>query len=99
MTRATPRRRSRLGPTLLTGVLGILGALLMLFALSRPSVGRFLAAGLLLGAAAVVRYNERHRDDPGRYGRAAQVRSLVWSVVIVVVFVGVSLLLSALLSD
>jgi uncharacterized membrane protein YidH (DUF202 family) len=93
------RRRSRLGAQLLTAVLGILGAVLLLFALSRPSVGRFLAAGVVLGAAAVVRYNALHRDDPGRYGRAAQIRSLVWSVVIVVVFVGASLLLSELISD
>ena len=63
---------------------------MLLFALGRPSVGRFLAAGMLIGAAAVVRYNSLRRDDPGRYGRAAQIRSLVWSVVIVVVFVGAS---------
>jgi heme A synthase len=89
-------RRSRLGATLLTAVLGMLGVLVLLLAFSRPSVGRFLAAGLLLGAAAVVRHNALHRDDPGRYGRAAQVRSLVWSVAIVVVFVGVSIALSQL---
>jgi hypothetical protein len=93
------RRRSRLGALLLTAVLGVLGALVLLLALGRPSVGRFLAAGLLLGAAAVVRYNSLHRDDPGRYGRSAQVRSLIWSVAIVVVFVGVSFLLSALIND
>ena len=94
----SPRRRSRLGAQLLTTVLGVLGALVLLFALGRPSVGRFLAAGMLIGAAAVVRYNSR-RDDPGRYGRAAQIRSLVWSVVIAVVFVGASLLLSQLLGS
>jgi len=93
------RRRSRLGAVLLTAVLGLLGAAVLLLALGRPSVGRFLAAGLLLGAAAVVRYQARHRDDPGRNDRAAQIRSTVWSVVIVVVFVGVSLLLSELISD
>jgi hypothetical protein len=54
---------------------------------------------MLLGAAAVVRYNSLHRDDPGRYGRAAQIRSLVWSVVIAVAFVGASLLLSQLLGS
>jgi uncharacterized membrane protein YidH (DUF202 family) len=91
------RRRSRLGAVLLTAVLGVLGAAVLLLALSRPSIGRFLAAGMLLGAAAVVRYNALHRDDAGRYGRAAQIRSLVWSVVIVVVFVGASLLLSQVL--
>ncbi len=94
----TPRRRLHLGPLLLTGVLGVLGAVVLLLALGRPSVGKFLAAGLLLGSAAVVRYNDLHRDDPGRYGRSAQVRSLVWSVLIAVVFVGASLLLSQLLS-
>jgi len=75
------------------------GVLVLLFALGRPSVGRFLAAGMLIGAAAVVRYNSLRRDDPGRYGRAAQIRSLVWSVVIAVVFVGASLLLSQLLGS
>jgi hypothetical protein len=88
------RRRSRLGAQLLTAVLGVLGALVLLLALGRPSVGRFLAAGLLLGAAAFVRYHSLTRDDPARYGRAAQIRSLVWSVAIVVVFVGASILLS-----
>jgi hypothetical protein len=79
--------------------LGVLGGLLVLFALTRPSVGRFLTAGLVLGAAAVVRYHDLHRDDPDRYGRAAQVRSLYWSVAIVVVFVAASFLLNALLSN
>jgi len=54
---------------------------------------------MLIGAAAVVRYNSLRRDDPSRYGRAAQIRSLVWSVVIAVVFVGASLLLSQLLGS
>jgi drug/metabolite transporter (DMT)-like permease len=93
------RRRWGCGPRLLTAILGVLGTLLLLLALGRPSVGRFLAAGAVLGAAAVVRYNAVHRDDPGRYGRAAQIRSIVWSVVIAVVFVGASLLLSELLGD
>jgi hypothetical protein len=93
------RRRSRLGARLLILVLAAFGVLLLLFAFSRPSVGRFLAAGLVLGDAAVVRYNAVHRDDPGRYGRSAQIRSLVWSVAIVVVFVGVSVLLSQALGD
>ena len=95
----TARRRTRLGPLVLTAVLGVLGALVLLFALGRPSVGRFLAAGLLLGAAAVVRYQDLHRDDPDRNGRSAQLRSLYWSVVIAVAFVGASFLISALLSD
>ncbi len=95
---STPRR-TRLGTRLLILVLATLGVLLVLFAASRPSIGRFLAAGLILGSAAVVRYNATTRDDPRRYGRAAQVRSLVWSVLIVVVFVGVSWLLSELITD
>ncbi len=95
----SPRRRSRLGARLLTAILGVLGALVLLLAFSRPSVGRFLAAGMLIGAAAVVRDNSLRRDDPSRYGRAAQIRSLVWSVVIAVVFVGASLLLSQLLGS
>ena len=95
----SPRRRSRLRAQLLTVVLGVLGSLVLLFAFGRPSVGRFMAAGLLIGAAAVVRYNSLHRDDPERYGRAAQLRSLFWSVAIVIVFVGASLLLSAVLTD
>jgi hypothetical protein len=80
-------------------VLAALGVLLLLLALSRPSAGRFLAGGLVLGAAAVVRYNATRADDPARYGRAAQFRSVVWSVVIAVVFVGVSLLLNELFAD
>jgi hypothetical protein len=94
----TAHRRSRIRPLVVTSVLGVLGALMLLFALGRPSVGRFLAAGLLLGAAAVVRHHEVHRDDPERNGRAAQLHSLYWSVVIAVVFVGASFLISALLS-
>jgi hypothetical protein len=95
----TPRRRLHIGPLLLTGVLGLVGSVVLLFALGRPSAGRFLAAGLLLGAAAVVRYHDLHRDDPRRHDRTAQVRSLVWSVLIAVVFVGASLLLNELLTD
>jgi hypothetical protein len=89
----------RLGARLLILLLAALGVLLLLFALSRPSIGRFLAAGLVLGGAAVMRHNARTRDDPARYTRAAQIRSLVWSVAIIVVFVGVSFLLSELISD
>ena len=95
----TPRRRPRLGATLLTAVLGVLGALTLILAFGRPSAGRFLAAGLLLGAAAVVRYRSLHADDPARYGRAAQIRSLVWTVVVIVVFVGASLLLGQLIDN
>jgi hypothetical protein len=77
----------------------VLGALVLLFVLARPSAGRLLAAALLLGAAAAVRYHDLHRDDPDRYGRAAQLRSLYWSVAIVVVFVSASFLVNALLTD
>lgn len=90
-------RRTRLGTRLLVLALAGLGGLLMLFALSRPSVSRFLAGGLLLAAAVVVRYNATRAADPARYSRAAQVRSLVWSVLIAVVFVALSLLLNELL--
>jgi uncharacterized membrane protein YidH (DUF202 family) len=83
----------------LTAALGVLGVVVLLFALTRPSAGRFLAAGLILGAAGVVRYHDLHRDDPDRYGRAAQLRSLYWSVAIVVVFVSASFLVNAVLTD
>jgi multisubunit Na+/H+ antiporter MnhB subunit len=92
-------RRTRLGTRLLILVLAVLGVLLVLFALGRPSAGRFLAGGLLLAAAVVVRYNATRAADPARYSRAAQVRSLVWSVLIAVVFIGVSLLVNELLTD
>jgi uncharacterized membrane protein YidH (DUF202 family) len=79
---------------LVTAALGLLGALVLMYAVARPSITRFLAGSLLLAAAAVVRYQDLHRDDPDRFGHTAQVRSLVWSVVIVVVVVGVSVLLT-----
>jgi hypothetical protein len=47
----------------------------------------------------VVRYRSLHADDPARYGRAAQIRSLVWTVVVIVVFVGASLLLGQLIDN
>jgi hypothetical protein len=89
----------RLGTRLLILTLAGLGVLLALLALSRPSTGRFLAAAVLLAAAVVVRYNATRPDDPSRYGRSAQVRSIVWSVVIAVVFIGVSLVINELLTD
>ena len=95
----TPRRRSTLGTRLAILCLGALGVLLLVLALTRPSAGRFLSAGLVLGAAAVVRHRMTHAGDPAAYTRADQVRSVVWSVVIAVVFVGASLLLSQLLDD
>jgi hypothetical protein len=92
-------RRVRLGTRLLILALSAFGAMLVLLAFSKPSTGRFLAAGLLLAAAVVVRYNATRPDDPARYGRAAQVRSIVWSVVIAVVFIGASLVVNELLTD
>ena len=89
----------RLGTRLLILGLAGLGVLLALLAVSRPSTGRFLAAAVLLSAAVVVRYNATRSDDPSRYGRSAQVRSLVWSVVIAVVFIGVSLVINELLTN
>ena len=91
-------RRPRLGARLLILALAALGVLLTLFALSRPSAGRFLAGAALLAAAVVVRYNATRPDDPSRDTRAAQVRSLVWSVVIAAVFIGVSLAVNELLT-
>ena len=85
---------SHLKASLLAGGLAVLGTLVLLFAAARPSVGRVIAGGLLLGAAAVVRYQDQRKDDPTRYGRSAQVRSIVWSVVIVVAVVGVSVALT-----
>jgi hypothetical protein len=85
---------SHLKASLLAGGLAVLGTLALLFAAARPSVGRVIAGGLLLGAAAVVRYQDQRKDDPTRYGRSAQVRSIVWSVVIVVAVVGVSVALT-----
>jgi len=95
----TPARRLRIGARLLILLLAGLGVVLVLFAFSRPSIGRFMAAGLVLGGAAVVRHNALTRDDPARYTRAAQVRSLAWSVGIIVVFVGVSFVLSEMIGD
>ncbi len=92
-------RRTRLGTRLAILALATLGVLLLLLAFSRPSAGRFLAAAVLLAAAVVVRYNALRPVDPSRYGRAAQIRSMVWSVVIAVVFIGASLVVNELLTD
>ena len=92
-------RRPRLGTRLLILALAVLGLLLTLYAFSRPSTGRFLAGAVLLAAAVVVRYNATRPDDPGRDTPAAQVRSVVWSVVIAAVFIGVSVLVNELLTD
>ena len=66
----------RLGARLLILVLAALGVLLLLFAFSRPSVGRFLAAGSS-SAAAVVRYNACTATTPA--ATAAPPRSARWS--------------------
>ena len=87
-------RMSHLKASAFAGGLAVLGTLVLLLAAARFSVGRLIAGGLLLGAAAFVRYRDQRREDPARYSRAAQVRSIVWSVVIVVVVIGVSLALS-----
>ena len=92
--RPVGRRVAHARAVLLAAGLGLLGSLVVVYAVARPSISRFLAGALLLGAAAVVRHQDAHRDDPGRFGRAAQIRSLLWSLVIVVVVVGVSLLLA-----
>ena len=92
-------RRTKLGTRLLILACATFGVLLLLLAFSKPSVGRFLAAGLLLAAAVTVRYNATKAADPARDSRAAQVRSIVWSVVIVVVFVGASWLLNEAITN
>jgi hypothetical protein len=92
-------RRARLGTRLLILTLAALGVVLLMLAVSRPSAGRFLAAAALLAGAVVVRYNATRPADPARYGRSAQIRSLVWSVVIAAVFIGVSLAVNELLTD
>jgi hypothetical protein len=90
---------SHLKASVLAGGLAVLGTLVLLLAATRFSVGRLIAGGLLLGAAALVRYQDQRREDPARDSRAAQVRSIVWSVVIVVVVVGVSVALTQPWSD
>jgi hypothetical protein len=46
-----------------------------------------------------VRFRALRTDDPAKYGRDAQMRSLYWSIVIAVVFVGASLLINRLLQN
>lgn len=93
------RRVSRVRAFMLTSFLGFLGAMVLLFAAVKPSIGRFVAGGVLLGAAAVVRNAARRRDDPTRDTRAAQLRSLCWSLVVVALFVGFSVLVAHPWSD
>jgi hypothetical protein len=92
-------RRPKLRTRLLILALITLGVFVLVLAFARPSVGRFLSAGVLLGAAAVVRFRALGDDDPSKYGRAAQMHSLYWSIVIVVVFVGASFLVNRLLQN
>ena len=92
-------RRPKLRTRLLILALITLGVLVLVLAFTRPSAGRFLSAGVLLGAAAVVRFRALRTDDPAKYGRDAQMRSLYWSIVIAVVFVGASLLINQLLQN
>ena len=92
-------RRPKLRTRLLILALVTLGVLVLVLAFTRPSAGRFLSAGVLLGAAAVVRFRAVRTDDPSKYGRDAQMRSLYWSIVIAVVFVGASLLVNRLLQN
>ena len=92
-------RRPKLRTRLLVLALVTLGVFVLVLAFTRPSVGRFLSAGVLLGAAAAVRFRAVRTDDPSKYGRDAQMRSLYWSIVIAVVFVGASLLINRLLQN
>lgn len=95
MTARQPKLRTRL----LILALITLGVFVLVLAFTRPSVGRFLSAGVLLGSAAVVRFRALRTDDPSKYGRAAQMSSLYWSIVIAVVFIGASFLVNYLLTD
>jgi multisubunit Na+/H+ antiporter MnhB subunit len=92
-------RRTPLRTRLLILACAGLGILLLLLAFSKPSVGRFLAAGLLIAAAVTIRVNASRPADPSRYTRAAQLRSVAWSIVIVVVFVGASWLLNEMITS
>ena len=93
------RRVSRARAFMLTSFLGALGAMVLLLAAVKPSIGRFLAGAVLLGSAAVVRNAARRQADPTRDTRAAQLRSLGWSLAVVAVFVGFSVLVAHPWSD
>ena len=98
----TPRRardpRPTLGTRLLILALIALGVFVLVLAFTRPSAGRFMSAAVLLGAAGVLRFRATRPTDPSRYGRAAQLRSLYWSIAIAVVFIGASFLVNRLLA-
>jgi hypothetical protein len=89
-----PRHVSRVRAFLLTSFLGFLGVVVLLLGAVKPSIGRFLAGGVLLGAAVVVRNAARRRADPTPETRADQLRSLFWSLVLVAVFIGFSVLIA-----
>ena len=62
----------------------------------RPSARRPPSASY---AAGVLRFRATRPTDPAQYGRAAQLRSLYWSIAIAVVFVGASFLVNKLLTS
>lgn len=95
--RRTPR--PTLGTRLLVLFLIVLGVFVLVLAFTRPSAGRFLSAAVLLGAAGVLRYRSARPVDPEEYGRAAQLRSLYWSIAIAVSFVAASFLVNRLLTS
>ncbi|MEO6511408.1 MAG: hypothetical protein ABIO16_10485 [Nocardioides sp.] len=99
----TPRRSATPRPTLGTRLLILfliaLGAFVLLLAFTRPSAGRFMSAAVLLGAAGVIRHRALKPADPSKYGRAQQMSSLYWSIVIAVVFIGASFLVNQLLTN
>jgi hypothetical protein len=90
--------RPTLGTRLLILALIALGVFVLVLAFTRPSAGRFMSAAVLLGAAGVLRFRATRPTDPAQYGRAAQLRSLYWSIAIVVVFIGASFLVNRLLT-
>jgi hypothetical protein len=77
---------------LLVSCLVVVGMGLLLYAFARPAPARFVAAVVVLGAAAFVRARGRHRQQMASYGRAEELRSLGWSLAAIVAIVGVSLL-------
>ena len=97
-TRRTPPRPT-LGTRLLILGLVALGIFVLVLAFTRPSAGRFMSAAFLLGAAAVVRHRATRPVDPEAYGRAAQLRSLYWSIAIAVAFIAASFFVNWVLTN
>ena len=56
-------RRPKLRTRLLIIALITLGVFVLVLAFTRPSAGRFLSAGVLLGAAAVIRFRAVRTDE------------------------------------